>query len=210
MFVELIESLRCPRAHEESPLIASARRTEARHIVEGVLGCSVCGEEFSIVEGELHIDADATRGAPDVPSAEVAMRLAAFLEATDARGTALLLGRWGAHAGQVMRLTEAPVAVVNAPPGPPSGVAAAILTRDAIPFAPGSVRGAALDAGMSAALIESALRAVRPGGRVVADASLPLPPGVKEIARDATMWVGEKTAAPVSAPRLVPLSRRKD
>ena len=32
MFVELIESLRCPRDHEESPLIASSGRTVERHI----------------------------------------------------------------------------------------------------------------------------------------------------------------------------------
>jgi len=43
VFVELIEALRCPRPHEDAHLVASATRTEARHIVDGVLGCPVCG-----------------------------------------------------------------------------------------------------------------------------------------------------------------------
>jgi hypothetical protein len=208
MFVELIESLRCPREHEESALIASAKKTEARHIVEGVLGCPVCGEEFSVVDAELHVDADAGRGASEAPSAETAMRLAAFLELTDARGAALLLGRWAAHADQVMRITEAPLVLVNAPAGRRPDVAASILSRDVVPFAPGSARGAALDASMSDALRESAVNAVRSGGRLVGDASLPLPPGVREIVRDDVMWVGEKTAASNPTPRLVPLSKR--
>jgi hypothetical protein len=208
VFVELIESLRCPRHHEESALIASTSKTTARHIVEGVLGCPVCGEEFAIAGGELRIDADAPHGAAQAPSAEAAMRLAAFLELTDARGTALLMGRWGAHADQVMQLTEAPLVLLNPPAGPRSDVAATILARDAVPFARGSLRGAAIDAAMSAALLESAVGAVRPGGRLVADAALSVPTGVREIARDATTWVGEVTDSD-NAPRLVSLSRKK-
>ena len=210
MFVELIESLRCPRDHEESPLIASARRTEARHIVEGVLGCPVCKTEFAIVDGELRVDPEAPRGAAEAPSAEIAMRLAAFLELTDARAPALLLGRWAAHADQMMRLTNAPLVLVNAPVGPQADVAARILSRETVPFADGAVRGAALDAAMSVALLESAVRAVRAGGRLLGDASLQLPAGVKEIVRDERIWVGQKESSTSdSPPALVSLSRKK-
>jgi hypothetical protein len=37
MFIELVDALRCPVPHEESWLVASADRMEARHIVDGTL-----------------------------------------------------------------------------------------------------------------------------------------------------------------------------
>lgn len=207
MFVELIESLRCPRPHEESPLVASSTRTDARHIVEGVLGCPVCNAEYLVQNGEVHF------GAPDVatpaepPNAESAMRLAAFLELTDARGFALLCGRWGAHADQVRRLSDTPLVLVNPPAGIAADVAGVVRTRDTVPFAPGSARAVALDAAMSRALVESAARAVRPRGRLVGPVALDLPAGATELVRDDRHWVAEITAAPDAAPRLVPIVR---
>jgi hypothetical protein len=209
VFVELIEQLRCPRPHEESVLVASARRTEARHVVDGALGCPVCGAEFPIVSGVTHFGEPLAAAALDAPSAEVAMRLAAFLELTDARGFALLCGRWTSQTDAILRLTETRLVLVNPPADVPADLASGvIMTRDVVPFTARSARGAALDE-TSAPFADSAVDAVQPGGRIVGPTTLPLPGGVTELARDPHMWVAQKNAAPDEhpAPRLVSIKR---
>ncbi len=208
MFVELIELLRCPRVHEEAQLVAAASRTEARHIVDGILGCPVCNAEFPIVNGVVRIEEPETATPWEEPSAEVGMRLAAFLELTDARGFALLCGRWAAHADVIQRLTETSLILVNPPPRLPSDIAAGVvLAREVIPFAAGSARAAAIAETASPEFARSAVRAVRPGGRLVGSAALAVPAGVSEIARDEHMWVGGKASSPEKPARLVPLRR---
>lgn len=207
MFVELIEYLRCPAAHEESVLVAAAERSEQRHILSGVLGCPVCGAEYPIHEGIARFG-----GAPAVvaepPSVEAAMRMAAFLELTDARGFALLCGRWGAHAAPLAELVETPLFLVNPPAGADLSRAAAVIETGAtLPLAAGIARAAALDPSLAPSP-DAVLRALRGGARVMGPVALPLPAGVTEIARDARDWVAEKSAAPEPAPRLVPLRRR--
>jgi hypothetical protein len=210
VFVELIEQLRCPRDHEEAHLVASADRTEDRHIVEGTLGCAVCGAEFRIARGEAWFD-DAAPGAAAAGrggDAETAMRLAAFLELTDARGFALLLGTWALHADQLQRLADTALVLVNPPQGLLPDAAAVIHAAGALPFAAGAARAAALDGEQPPALIASAVRAVRTAGRLVGPTTLPLPSGVRELVRDDRVWVAEKSAAPDQpAPRLVSLKR---
>lgn len=208
MFVELIESLRCPRDHVESPLIASAERTEARHIETGILGCPVCHAEFPIREGEAIFDSAAPVPASEPEDAEVAMRLAAFLELTDARGFAILCGPWGAHPRALASLSQTPVLLVNPPLGVSAHSAGALRVSGRAPLAARAARAAALH-GDDALLLASVTRAVRPGGRLVGSAATPLPAGVRELARDARTWVAEKTTAPEDpAPRLVTLARR--
>ena len=208
MFVELIETLRCPRPHEDAQLVASASRTEARHVVEGVLGCPVCAAEFVITNGVARFDEPAAPTPTERPDAETAMRLAAFLDLTDARGFALLCGRWGAHADAILRLSDTPLVLVNPPPDVPADVTAGVVvTRDAVPFAGFSARAVALDADATTAFVRSAVHAVRAGGRVLGAATLQLPDGVTELVRDDRVWVGEKTATSDATPRLVSLTR---
>jgi hypothetical protein len=207
VFVELIEHLRCPNGHEESVLVATATRTENRHIIDGVLGCPVCHAEFPIRGAVAEFGNRPTFSVVETPSAETAMRLAAFLELTDAPGFALLCSRWAAHLDPLTKLTQTPIVAVN--PSTAVRAAAGAIRGDVIPFAEGSARAFALDSGSSKAIIVSGVRAVRAGGRVLGPATLPVPEGVTEIVRDETMWVGEKTAASQSTPRLVPLSRAK-
>jgi hypothetical protein len=208
MFVELIEALRCPRPHEETQLVASTTRSEGRHIVDGVLGCPGCGAEFPIASGVAQFGDPRVPARAEPASAEIAMRLAAFLELTDARGFALLVGRWGAHADQLRRLSDTPLVLVNPPPDVVADVAGVVLCRDVMPFAPASARAAALhDA--SADLVTSLLRIVKPGGRVIGPVSLELPDRVTELVRDDRVWVAEKTTASDATPRLVPIGRAK-
>lgn len=207
MFVELIESLRCPNDHEESPLIASATKTEARHIIDGTLGCAVCRAEFPIRDGVAEFSPrGALGGVFEIPSEEAAMRIAAFLELTDAGGFALLCSRWAIHMEPLGRLTQTPIVAVNPSLAMPVRLAAGAIRCQTIPFAEGSARAFALDNSSKQELIASGVRAVRPGGRVLGPATLPVPEGVRELVRDDVVWVGEKSAAP-SAPRLVSLKR---
>lgn len=209
MFVELIESLRCPKDHEESPLIVSATKTDARHIVEGVLGCPVCHAEFPIRQGVAELGPRPQFTAFEIPSQETAMRLAAFLELTDSTGFALLCSRWAIHIEPLARLTETPIVAVNPSIAMPVRLAAGAIRGSVIPFAEGSARAFALDNASSRDLIASGVRAVRVGGRVLGPAKIPVPEGVRELVRDDEVWVGEKTAAPSPAPRLVSLSKRR-
>jgi uncharacterized protein YbaR (Trm112 family) len=209
VFVELIESLRCPRAHEPSALIASTTRVIDRHIVDGVLGCPICRSEFPITEGIARFDDDVVSPPPTPASDDAAMRLAAFLELTDARGFVVLAGRWAAHVERVRGLTQVAIVLLNPPADVSSDSGAGtIVARDTFPFAVASARAAALDVSMSAPLIASTVAAVRDGGRLVGPIGLATPAGVTEIARDDRDWVGQKTAAQ-GAPRLVTLSRSK-
>lgn len=179
--------------------------------MDGVLGCPVCGAEYVIARGVVRFDA-VELPAPVTPNAEEAMRLAAFLELTDASGFALLFGRWGAHVDQVRRLSETPLVLVNPPAAIEGEAAGIILARDALPLARSSARAAALDERVSADLARSAVSAVRTGGRVIGPISIALPEGLAELARDAQVWVAEKTAAasaPGATPRLTPLRRAK-
>ena len=209
MFVELIEVLRCPRLHEEAQLVASATRTESRHIVDGVLGCPVCGAEFTIENGVALFGEPARQATLDVPDAEAAMRLAAFLALSDTGAFTFLCGRWTTQAAGIRRLTDAQLVLVNPPSDVQGDIAAGIIiTRDAMPFAPGAAGAAALDDNTSTDLVRSTIRAVRAGGRVLGPATLALPGDVTELVCDERMWVAEKNAAPEDpTPRLVSIRK---
>lgn len=209
MFVELIESLRCPRPHEESALVVASARAEARHIVEGVLGCPVCAAEFPIVNGVARFGEPEVAARAERPSDEIAMRLAAFLGLTEPHGAAAICGRWASHAAPLSALTGTPLVLVNAPDGSMIDFAAAsIVARDTMPFAADSLAACALDESIGAALTASAVGMVRPGGRVMGPVTIALPLGVKEMVRDDSVWVAEKQAAPdTRAPKLVSIAR---
>lgn len=210
MFVDLIEYLRCPAPHEESLLVAAATRSEERKLIAGVLGCPVCGVEYPIAGGVVRFaePAGPARPAAEPPSVATAMRIAAFLELTDARGFAILCGRWAAHAATLGDLAGTPLLLVNPPEGADiSGAAAVLEVARTLPVAAGSARAATIDPAI-ALPPEQVVRALRGHGRALGPASLPLPTGMTELARDAREWVAEKNAAPEPAPRMVKLQRR--
>jgi len=191
VFVELIELLRCPREHAESQLVVAATRTDDRHIVDGVLGCPTCAGEFRIMGGVARFDA--RQPTPDAqPDADAAMRVAALLDLTDARGFALLTGAWCAQLDGIQRISDTPIALLN-PPGAVGGIPAGVIEcGDVAPFAPGSLRAAALDAELTSVLRDSIVRAVRTSGRVLGPSSMAVPTDINELTRDDQMWVGEK------------------
>ena len=197
MFIELVDALRCPVPHEESWLVASATRMDARHIVEGLLGCPVCHAQYPIRRGVVDFrrapssDVAPASSAPRGDATD-AMRLAAFLELSDARGFAVLLDEWGAHASALRELVETPLVVVDPPAGVEGEPGISVLLSDGpLPLAAGAARATAIG-NTGAARATDAVRITRAGGRLLAAAAMPLPAGVRELARDATLWVGEK------------------
>src|SRR5690348_2618664 len=114
MFIELIDVLRCPNAHEESWLVLASRRIDGRDVMEGVLGCPVCASEFPITDGVVRFARDARRdAAPEQPSEAEALRLAALLDLATPRGYAIIVGALGSSAPTLRALTDVPLLLVN-------------------------------------------------------------------------------------------------
>ena len=51
MFIELTDHLRCPVDHDESFLVLLPDKIEGRSVIEGQLGCPVCGRTFQLSAG---------------------------------------------------------------------------------------------------------------------------------------------------------------
>jgi len=207
VFLPLIDRLRCLNAHEETWLVASIDRAEERDVLEGMLGCPVCSAEYAIREGVVWFgDVPVAEG--ETPSPPEALRLAAALDLTDAGMTAILHGSWGAHASILRGLSPAQMLLVNPPMGVTSGDGISIVRAPVAPVAAAWAHAAALDSA-DGAMAESIRVALRGGGRLMARADVPVPPGFSELALDADVWVaqlvGEAAAgAPVAISRRAP------
>lgn len=201
MNIELIDRLRCPAVHEDSWLVAAATRTVDRRIVEGTLGCPVCGAEYAIRAGAVWF------GGADAPAvasmagagADAPIRLAAMLGLDERGGVYVLDGSWGALlSGLAIAFPDAHFVLLATRDAAGAG---AVLrgTGEGIPLAAGSARGVALERA-SSALAQAATAALAPKGRLVAPAVSGVPAAFTVLARDNAWWVGERaSAAPVSA-----------
>jgi len=213
VFIELVDALRCPRAHEESWLVLAMSRIEARHIQEGALGCPVCHAEYPIHEGivDLRLDDDAhsparaggTPRSPGVADRVAADHLAAMLNLADAVGFAVLAGEWGRHADALLELEQLPPLLLVEPP---DGVAmrpglSGVRAGARLPLAVGAARAVAVDDADAVRLASAALT-TRTGGRLVAPAHALVPEGVRELARNEHVWVGERETASSAPVRL--------
>jgi uncharacterized protein YbaR (Trm112 family) len=214
VLIELVDDLRCPRPHEETWLVASTDRTEGRAIVQGTLGCPICRAEYPIRDGVVWFDepryvAGASRETSVAIDSELAMRLAAFLDLTDADGFALLAGSWGPAAQLLRGVVPTHLVLLNPQPPVAAGAGISVLEVAAgIPLADATCRAVALDdVHADAAHLEAAVRVLRPHGRLVAPASTPTPAGISELARDDRLWVAVRAPA---ASKLVTLKSRGD
>jgi hypothetical protein len=230
MFLELVDSLRCVRPHEDSWLVARADELVDRHIVRGELGCPVCGARYTVRDGVADFAADAwgarcalhapvlvrpaarTDAGTDADSTQaLALRAAALLGLTESGGLVVLAGDWSACAYELLDMIEGvQLLALDATQGLRSGGALSLaLIPDALPLAVESARGIALDAAHATpSLLAGAARALAPGGRLIAPSSALVPDSLRELARDDEHWVA--AAAPpsnVSAP--VPIALRR-
>jgi uncharacterized protein YbaR (Trm112 family) len=204
MHSELVDTLRCLSVHEESWLVAAADETSGRHIMHGLLGCPVCHARYPIERGI----ADFSGGirvpvalAHDGPRADesTAVKLAAMLDLTDSSGYVILVGEWARLGAALREIVPVMVLAVNPDPGALIGDGVSgVLTLDRIPVAASSARGIAFDepdpADEQGLELAAALGAVRPGGRIVANAWVAVPDDVAILARDADHWVGSRTS----------------
>ena len=211
MHLDLIDALRCPADHEETWLVAAVDELRGRDIVHGSLGCPVCRARYPIAGGT----ADFTAGVP-LPRSDARppstdpdeiVRLRALLGLVDPGGVVALVGPAADVAAALARDVESTLLLVNPPSTAlPPGLSA-MLVPARLPVAPFTLRAALVGGGaLVPPLATSLVDALKPGGRLVAPAALPLPHGLRELARDARHWVAERDAVRTSPPQ--PLRRR--
>lgn len=209
MYVELVDALRCPRPHPTTPLVASVDTIADRAILAGTLGCPVCDARYPVIDGAVVFDEDRharllRAGRSPTPSDDDVVRLAALLDLVEPGGVVLLQGEWTAAADSLLRLVDTALVLLN-PRGavPGRGVASPVYAT-AAPIAPGTLRGAALDRNADPGLVDSVVAALRSRGRLVLAPGQPAVAlsGVRELAHDASGWVGERlpSLAPADSP----------
>ena len=170
--------------------------------MDGELGCHVCESHYPIRDGVADFGSwekervSVPASAPPADSA--AMRLAALLGLTEPGGIVLLVGDSGSLAHPLaMMVGDTQLLVVN--PVERIGIAdnvSALTTSAALPLANASCRGAAVDAlHATPGFLDELTRVLRSGARLIAPASVPLPVGVTELARDHQEWVAEQQRA---------------
>ncbi len=213
MRVETIEQLYCPASHAPSPLITVAFERDGDWLIEGLLGCSVCGAEYVMANGVVHFDAlpersaDADGRASDGVLSDP-MRVAALLGLSEPGMRIVLCGDFGNDAAALEHATGARCLVVNwlGSADLPHGGDRVTMPVDAmLPLAIGAMHGMAVDDTHIPQLLRAAL-VVRAGGRVLAPSAAPVPQGCTELARDGVHWVAEVNA---SASGLVALHVRR-
>lgn len=206
MFIELIDLLRCTRPHEDSWLVATFQELRERVVIEGLLSCPVCGARYPIVGGVAWFDVtpgEKMDPPPGPGTAEDGIRAAAYLSLVEP-GVVLLEGSWGGAAGTVAQLGSRVVRLNVGGFLADLGVSS-LMSLNVAPLAQECLDGVAIS-GSKPDLINSAARALKIGARMVAPIAVAIPPGVVEIARDETWWVGAREGGAASAP--VQIARR--
>lgn len=203
MQLEVAERMRCPRAHAATPLIIVAQRTVERDLVTGVAGCMSCHLEAEVRDGDVFFPGASAATAPASDATPDALdRLVALLGLAEPGGAVLLTGRYAALAAAVASTVDVHVVVMNSEPVRGAGVSAVHLSEPVVPFSDNTFRAAALDHDTSMPVLLDTVRALQVGGRLLAALPLERPFGIRELARDATEWVGEREAGPTGVVRI--------
>lgn len=205
MHIELIDLLRCPRPHEETWLVAAFYRLNGRLVLEGKLGCHVCGAEYPIRDGiaffREHAGAAPFGNRSDSEAPDAAMRIAAFLDLRPG-ALALLVGDLADASDAVAALTGSRVIALNTPLRTSDESVLQIDSNPPLPLASHSLDGIALNpASSTGEMLEEASRLLRPRGRLLAASGLELSGEFRELARDADYVVAEYIGELVSIRR---------
>lgn len=213
MLLALTDHLRCTEPHAESWLVARADRVEAGRMVEGVLGCPVCQAEREVRRGVLHWSAapGASAGAasgsasPTASSAgtgeDAVTRIGALLGFGESTAPFVLSGPSASAAVGLLGLADAVLVLLDPPDDAAVAFATVIRGAPRVPLAARSARGVLLDGDWAVAnRALAAVDSLADGGRLVAPLSVPLPAGVRELARDDRQWVAERVGGGVPIP----------
>jgi hypothetical protein len=209
VFIELIDLLRCVRPHDETWLVASFNKVSHRFVEEAKLGCPSCSAEYWVrggvadFSGEMALpECEEERKAASHSREELATRAGAYLEAIEPGATIVLGGLWAYAAQELSEMAEVRVIAINAPSEVKESEAVGLVrVASEIPLAAGTALGVAFDAWFPATLVESAVRVVRPGGRIVGPTAIRAPSGLSILAHDEQYWIAQK------APEVVTISR---
>lgn len=205
MHIEFIDKLRCPNVHEDSWLVAAFYEMEGRVVIEGKLGCPVCGAEYFIRRGVAIFDgADASLGGSPAndPESDGTM-IAALLDLARPGLFALLAGEWARESDAVAELSGARIIALNSPSRlRGSDAVAEVRAVYPIPLAGHSLDGVALDRAHSTpAMLAEAARLLRPRGRLLVRGEAQLSQQFHELARDSNQVVAESVGELVSLRR---------
>ncbi|MGH9203351.1 MAG: Trm112 family protein, partial [Vicinamibacterales bacterium] len=116
MLLSLVDALRCPADHEESPLVLSADAWRGARILSGTLGCPVCHARYAIRDGGVDFtgsDRSHEAYAPDEPGTFDSTRLAAQLDLSEPGGIILLTGRYATRVEDLSALVDAVYVLVD-------------------------------------------------------------------------------------------------
>lgn len=204
MHIEFIDLLRCPNDHEDSCLVAAFYRMDGRVVVEGKLGCPVCGAEYFIRDGVAVFDQTHSLSQRSAIGADTdGTVIAALLNLARPGMLALLAGEWARAADAVSQLTGARMIALNSPsPSRDSEAVAEVHAGLPVPLAAHSLDGIALDATHATpALLTEAARLLRPRGRLLVRGQARLSEAFHELARDSDQVVAEYVGELVSLKR---------
>jgi uncharacterized protein YbaR (Trm112 family) len=191
MFIELTDHLRCPADHDEQYLVLLPDHLEGRQVIEGQLGCPVCGRTFVLREGVLDLGGAGPMG--ESVTALSADALTALAGVNGPGGYLVLVGspadQWRAVAGLlpgVALVAVNPAAATRDEPG------ISVLRAGRLPIKSRSMRGVVLGAGYAAdeGWVRDAARVVLPGLRVVGEGEAPPSEVIDLMASAGGVWVG--------------------
>ena len=161
MFVPLVDILRCVRPHAETWLVASIDRAEDRYIVDGTLGCPTCHAEYPVRHGVVFFSERRPHTPNLAPDEAAAVRLAAGLDLTEGRMTAVLHGSWGSQAQLIVGMSPTQLVLVNPPEGTVSGDGISVVVSEIAPLAAASINAVAIDMPASERMLASLRRSLR-------------------------------------------------
>ena len=194
MFIELTDHLRCPVDHDESFLVLLPDRVEGRSVIQGQLGCPVCGRTFELSNGVLDTG-DAPAASASQPSALDAEALTALVGLSGPGGYLTLVGSVADLWKGIAALNPG-VALVAVNPGPEVADAPGIsvLRSGRIPLKSRSMRGVVLGRPYAddARWVGEGARVVLPGLRIVGEGADPPADVIDLMASAGGVWVGVK------------------
>jgi uncharacterized protein YbaR (Trm112 family) len=194
MFIELTDHLRCPEDHQEAFLVLLPSRMEGRMVMEGQLGCPVCGKTVDLLDGV--VDFGVPRTEPGHPTGSLTAEQAQTLLGLSGPGGYLaLVGSVGRLAeGLATLLPEIQLIVVNPGLDPlPQGPSVNVFLAPGLPLKASSMRGIVLGDGLSEPWVRDGIRSVLRGLRIVGEG---VPPAeddnIEVLAVAGEVWVGRR------------------